>query len=286
MISRRLWLLTACLFAGGIPSSLPTAAAAEPNDGRWQPLFNGRNLDGWYIWLKGKKNEDPDHLVQIHDGEIHMYKDAAAGSQQPSGYIATEKEYSNYHLRFQYKWGVKKFAPRAGPEAKRDAGVLYHFVGKDVVWPRSVECQIQEGDVGDIFTVYTRVTAPVDPKTTNMISKVTTNEAGVLRTNASMMPVFLPPEKGGVPVVQGVSGGIRRVVRNSMNEHEGWNTVEVIVRGDSATYIINGKVNNSATKIQEMVGQEWVPLTKGKITLQLEFAEVFYRNVEIKELRP
>ena len=69
-----------------------------------------------------------------------------------------------------------------------------------------------------------------------------------------------------------------------MNEHEGWNTVEVIVRGDQATYIINGKVNNQATKIEEMIGQEWVPLSKGKIALQLEFAEVSYRNVELKEL--
>ena len=57
------------------------------------------------------------------------------------------------------------------------------------------------------------------------------------------------------------------------------------MRGDQATYIINGKINNQATKIEEMIGQEWVPLSKGKIALQLEFAEVSYRNVEIKELR-
>ena len=169
---------------------------------------------------------------------------------------------------------------------KRDAGVLYHVVGKDGVWPRSVECQIQEGDVGDIFTVNTRVTARVDPATTNLVSKVTTNEAGLVRTNQTMMPVFLAPEKGGIPLVQGVAGGIRRVIRNPMNERDGWNQVEVVVRGDSATYIVNGKVNNRATKIEEMVNNQWVPLKKGKIVLQLEFAEVFYRNVEIKELEP
>src|SRR5437764_866892 len=81
------------------------------------------------------------------------------------------------------------------------------------------------------------------------------------------------------PMVQGVSGDIRRVIRNPMNEHEGWNTVEVIVRGDGATYIVNGKVNNRATKIEQIADNAWVPLDKGKIALQLEYAEVYYRNV-------
>jgi hypothetical protein len=121
----------------------------------------------------------------------------------------------------------------------------------------------------------------VDPKTTNVISTVVTNRSGALQTNRSA-PVFLEPEKGGVPMVQGVATSIRRVIRNPMNEHEGWNTVELIVRGDEATYLVNGKVNNRVTKSQEMVGNEWVPLKKGKIALQFEFAEVFYRNVELK----
>ena len=139
--------------------------------------------------------------------------------------------------------------------------------------------------MGDIFTVNTRVTASVEPNSTNMVSNVTTNETGAVRTNLTSQPVFLEPEKGGVPLVQGVAGGIRRVRRNPMNEHEGWNTVEVIVRGNDATYLLNGKVNNRASKIEQMANNEWVPLTKGKIALQLEYAEVFYRNVEIKELK-
>jgi hypothetical protein len=137
--------------------------------------------------------------------------------------------------------------------------------------------------VGDIFTVYTRVTTEADPATTNIISEVVTN-AGVVRTNQRSQPVYLPLNKGGVPLVQGVGNNIRRVIRNPMAEHDGWNTVEVIVRGDEATYIVNGKVNNHATRIQQMINNEWQPLNKGKIALQLEYAEVYYRNVEIKEL--
>jgi hypothetical protein len=260
-----------------------TALSAETvGQQGWTSLFNGTNLNGWYIVLRNSRSDDTNHLVQVENGMIHMYKDAPAGTAQPAGYIVTENEYSNYHLRLEYKWGEKRFQPRL--KTRRDAGIMYHVVGKDGVWPRCIECQIQENDVGDIFTVNTRLAASVDPGTTNLVSVVTTNEAGVMHTNLVVRPVFEESEKGGMPFVQGVGDGIRRVIRNPMNEHDGWNTVEVVVRGDEATYIVNGKVNNRAAKIQQKVNGEWVALTKGKIALQLEFAEVFYRNVEIKDL--
>ena len=102
-------------------------------------------------------------------------------------------------------------------------------------------------------------------------------------TNQSA-PVYLPAAKGGIPFARGTAKGIQRLIRSPMNEHDGWNTVEVIVRGDRATYIVNGVVNNEATKIEEMVDEKWRPLVKGKIALQFEYAEVFYCNVEIQEL--
>jgi hypothetical protein len=271
-----------CIAIAVLSGSFTALSTETVGQHGWTPLFNGTNLNGWYIVLRNSRSDDTNHLVQVENGMIYMYKDAPAGTAQPAGYIATENEYSNYRLRLEYKWGEKRFQPRL--KTRRDAGIMYHVVGKDGVWPRSIECQIQENDVGDIFTVNTRLTASVDPATTNLVSVVTTNEAGVMHTNLVVRPVFDELEKGGISFVQGVGDGIRRVIRNPMNEHEGWNTVEVIVRGDDATYIVNGKVNNRATKIQQKVNGEWVALTKGKIALQLEFAEVFYRKVEIKDL--
>jgi hypothetical protein len=267
-------LLSLCLVFG------PIFATHAQADG-WKKLFNGKNLDGWHVVIGNPARADTNHWIQVHDGMIHMYKDAVQGSQQPAGYIVTSNEFSNYRLKLEYKWGEKRFGDRS--KSRRDAGILYHVVGKDGVWPRSVECQIQENDVGDIFTVNTRLTAEVDPATTNVISEVMTNKAGVVRTNTVIRPVFKPLNQGGISFLQGVGDSIRRVVRNPMAEQDGWNTVEVIVHGDEATYIVNGMVNNRAHKIQERVNGEWVPLKKGRIALQLEFAEVFYRNVEIKE---
>lgn len=267
-------LLFNLLFAAAI-------SAAEPAQNPTH-LFNGTNLDGWYIVVKNARSDDPNHLVQIENGAIHMYKDAPADSPQPAGYIVTEKEYSNYRLRLEYKWGDKRFGGRS--KAPRDAGILYHATGKDGVWPHSVECQIQENDVGDIWTVNTRISTTVDPKTTNIVMIVRTNALGALQTNRSAA-VFLEPAQGGVPFVEGVASSIRRIIRNPMNEHPGWNTVEIIVHGDEATYLVNGKVNNRASKIQHMVNGEYIPLKKGKIALQFEFAEIFYRNIEIEELK-
>src|SRR5436190_14389695 len=148
MISPYFRVIPLSLIAIGSSFSLASAGAGEASkNGAWKSLFNGTNLDGWDIVLRNARSDDPDHLVQIHDGAVHMYKDAPEGSQQPHGYIVTQKEYSSYHLRLEYKWGNKRFGQRA--KSRRDAGVLYHAVGKDGVWPRNVECQIQENDVGD-----------------------------------------------------------------------------------------------------------------------------------------
>src|SRR6185436_16532052 len=111
----------------------------------------------------------------------------------------------------------------------------------------------------------------------------TNRQTGVVTTN--FVPVFLDADKGGVPFDQGRVGTSLRIVRSPMAEHDGWNTVEIIVRGDSATHIVNGKVNNRCANIKQMVDDKWVPLKKGRIALQLEGAELFYRNIELKELK-
>ena len=64
-------------------------------------------------------------MITIEDGTIHLYKHAADASHVVMGYIGTEKEYGNYHLRLQYRWGTKKFEPRY--KLKPDAGLYYHI---------------------------------------------------------------------------------------------------------------------------------------------------------------
>src|SRR4030095_10209220 len=109
----------------GIWLALPLMTMAQttrPADAaRWTPLFNGKSLDGWYTYLKDTgRNSDPKKVFQVDEGGvIHIYKDAEQGSDQPFGYFCTEKDYGDCKLRFQYKWGEKRFGRRA--TARRDS---------------------------------------------------------------------------------------------------------------------------------------------------------------------
>jgi hypothetical protein len=54
-----------------------------------------------------------------------------------------------------------------------------------------------------------------------------------------------------------------------------WNRVEVIANKGKITYIVNGKVVNEG---------EDPTVTEGKILVQSEGAEIYYRKIEIAEL--
>lgn len=246
------------------------AADARPTSA-WKPLFNGKDLSGWTSFFNGRKKDMPIHdLVRVEDGLIHIYPTGADGDKLPFGYIATEKTYSFYHVRLECKWGTKRFAGKA--KAKRDSGLLYHVGKHDKVWPLCVECQIQERDAGDIFTVGTRLTATVDPAK----RKKPDDKSGI--------SVYLPPGQGGVRFTQG-GKGITRVIKSETPETDGWNRVDVIVTGGSATQMVNGRVVNRCTDIRQPGPEDkWAPLTAGRIAIQAEGAEVFFRAIEIRPM--
>ncbi|MCE9548453.1 MAG: DUF1080 domain-containing protein [Planctomycetia bacterium] len=247
------WMLPAVLLIASVLLRVKDSAAA------------GRDFDGLYVIVAGqKRNEDPNKVFQVSDGTIHVFKDTPLGTHTPIGVVVTNKEYSHYHLRFQYQWGTKRFPPRE--KVIRDAGLMYHMVGPDKVWPMSVECQVQEGDVGDIFAVFTQVETTVNPKNKGQ---------------------YLDKAQGGVPLTLGNPHSVSRVIKDGTYEVEGWNTVEVIVRGDQAEHIVNGHVINRCWNLKQpgpKGGPEWIPLNKGRIAFQAEYAEVQYRNIEIQEL--
>ena len=243
-------------------------AAKKPE--RWTPLFNGKDLTGWYTFLQQHgKNSDPDHVIVIEDEAIHLYKDAAEKSKVVMGYICTDKEYGNYHLRFEYRWGAKKFEPRYA--LKRDAGLYYHLNGPDAIWPRGLQFQIEQTNVGDLITLLGfELDTWIDPKTRD------NNQA-----------TFQDPEQGGQPRVLGGKGIAYQKHAAGEFEVEGWNTVEVIAKGNTTVHKLNGHVVNRGENIRFTdTGKSGTaqPVTKGRIALEIEAAEIFFRKVEIQEL--
>ena len=227
-----------------------------------EDLFNGKDLSGWEAIVESGSDVDPSTLFGVVDGVIHVYPSQDAGSKQPFGGIVTAKSFQSYHLIVEYKWGKKKFAPR--DNAVRDAGIIFHIVGEPKIWSTGIECQIQEGDTGDIWIIdQTRASSPVHQV------KQAYDSNGDLVTRGA-----------------GIGGG--RFARGDCWEVPGWNKVEVIVRADSAVYKVNGHIVNEVYKMRyrEDPNSDWAwqSLTQGRILLQAEGSELYYRNISIEEI--
>jgi Domain of Unknown Function (DUF1080) len=223
------------LFGLGVLFFAISSQAQETNNKNTKQLFNGKNLDGWYSFLNTKgKNNDPEKVFLVENNMLHI-------SGKEFGYIATDKIYSNFKLVAEFKWGVKKYPPRDADTTKRDNGICYYIPSseKDTVWPKSIECQIQEGDVGDIWLI---------DSTTVKINGTTTKPNNYTRV--------IKKADGEKPTGE-------------------WNRVEIIADRGKVTYIVNGKVVNEFEEPSEH---------EGKILVQSEGAEIYYRKIEITEL--
>jgi len=245
---------------------LSTGAAIGADAGNWKPLFNGKDLKGWSAHYASKTDADApaaSTLFKVENGTIHAYPTQAPGITQPNAYLVTDAEYQDYVLSLEYQWGEKKFPPRA--ELQRDAGLLYHvYRERPADWPASAEAQIQEGDTGDSWAVSAQISSFVDPKT----------------------GFYALPENGGVPVTVGENGKFVRTRHSRTNEYPGWNKLEIIVRGDKATHVVNGLVNMRVHDLKswDASSNTWVKLDKGHIALQAESAELSYRNIRIRPI--
>jgi len=122
-------------------------APIRPEDGVIK-LFNGKNLDGCYTWLKSTKFEDPKKVFTVADGLLNISGDGL-------GAVVTDHEYRDYHVILEFKWGERTWAHRV--KATRDSGLLIHSIGPNGaysgIWMTSIEAQIIEGGMGDFILV-------------------------------------------------------------------------------------------------------------------------------------
>lgn len=249
-----------------LASLAPGLARAE--DG-WKELFNGKDLEGWSIVLQdADPGQDPTHVITVEDGAVHAYAPHPHGSKAPMGYIGTKESYGDYHLRLEYRWGRKQFAPRF--LYKPDAGVYYHHVTADAIWPQALQFQVELHDTGDLLTVGAiRLDTTVDPA-----------------SKTDEWQQFLPAASGGVPITQG-GKGVSYTRRLDNQEREGWNRIDLICRGDQSAQLVNGRLVNRAHSIQQQDPADpnrWLPLTRGRILLEFEATEIFYRGMALRPL--
>lgn len=181
--------------------------------------------------------------------------------------LSTKEEFENYHLSVEFKWGDKKWPPREN--TVRDSGILFHCVGDHgafwKVWMRSLEFQVQETDCGDFIPLAgTRAHIPTGPYGYMNEKQAVYMPGGELRSGTSYTQHGPSEEK----------------------PHGEWNTLELFTVGDRAVFVVNGTPNMVLfdTAQSRPDGKGRVTLTKGKIQLQSEAAEVFYRNIKLRPI--
>jgi len=248
-------------------------------------LFNGENLNGWYTYQKqpeptsdvpGLSRDEEDNYqdpIGLHKDPLKVFtiviednEPAIRISGEVFGILVTENEFEDYHLQLEFKWGDEKFPPRK--DQKMDSGILYHSVGSEGawggVWMRSLECQVQQTDCGDYISVDTVLAD---------IQAIKSEEDGRFYYNSAAEVMTFDPA---------------RSYCNKSDDFENptgeWNTMEIYTVGGKSVHVVNGKVNMRLINSRQVVNGNEIPLTKGKIQLQSEGAEIFYRHISIKAI--
>jgi len=285
-----------------LPVLLLLANFASAADDSWQPLFNGKDLAGWdtemmilpdskwdvpglardangnYTAPVGKNN-DPLNVFTVTnlDGGpvIHI-------SGQGFGVMMTTATFTNVHIRLQIRWGDRKWSKKIGQPF--DTGLLY-FCHSDAgvaptdrlkTWPRSFEFQICQNEFGDLYALGTQITVPASQAMCKTFSGSQFVDKKLWRYD---------PDGTNTVFVQKapISNHCVHLVDAEKPKDE-WNTLDLITFNGDSIHIVNGQVVMRLYSAQRLDNGAPEPITSGKICLQTEGGECFFRNVEVESI--
>jgi Domain of Unknown Function (DUF1080) len=244
-------------------------------------LFDGTSLANFDTWLVDHHNADPEHVYTVVD-QIDGAP-AIRISGKVWGGLLTKAAYRDYKLTVEYRWGGVTWGERKN--RTRDSGVLLHAQGRpgntrkdfNGPWLQSLEFQIIEGGVGDFISVagFSETGEQIRPAMTIRARKDRDGEN-----------VYDPK---GEPRVF-TSGRVNWWGRSEdwqdklgfrgPNDVESpgleWTRLEAIVKGGNLQYFVNGKLVLEGTDAS---------FTEGKIMLQSEGAEIYFRRVDLEPIK-
>ena len=183
------------------------------------------------------------------------------------GCAFTRASFSNYHLRLETRWGTKKWVPRL--DQPKDSGILYHSRGDFGVdywksWALSHEFQIIEHGLGEYWT---QATSAMD-----------------IRADPKAAGAAAPRWNPAAPWQSFEAPGSHVLAGSDEDRPGEWNRLELICYQDDCLHIVNGKVVMALAHARYKDAGKWVPMTGGRLQIQSEAAEVFYRNMEIRAI--
>lgn len=244
-------------------------------------LFDGTSLANFDTWLVDHHNADPEHVYSVVD-----QVDGAPAiriSGKVWGGLLTKAAYRDYKLTVEYRWGGVTWGERKN--RTRDSGVLLHAQGRlgntrkdfNGPWLQSLEFQIIEGGVGDFISVagFSESGEQIRPAMTIRARKDRDGEN-----------VYDPKAEPRVFTSGRVNWWGRsedwqdKLGFRGPNDVESpgleWTRLEAIVKGGNLQYFVNGKLVLEGTDAS---------FTEGKIMLQSEGAEIYFRRVDLEPIK-
>ena len=212
--------------------------ATEAEAQQTRSLFNGVDLSGWHVDVpEADDNAEIEPSFEVRNGNL-------VSRGKPRGHLITDDSFREYRLTVEYRWTGKP----------GNCGVLVHASTPRVLhkmFPKSIECQMQNGNAGDFWCIGEDITVP------DMV------------------------ERRGPREGWGVGKGKRRRIRNLTDGSERpvgeWNEMVIECRGRQIDVWVNGDHVNRGTDCTADHGQ---------IALQAEGAECEFRRIECRQLEP
>ncbi|MEY4306951.1 MAG: hypothetical protein RJA95_319, partial [Verrucomicrobiota bacterium] len=231
------------------------------------------------LFREGKAEMHLNPKADIHDDPKNVFKFEPDGLFHVSGNgyggITTLDSFKDYHLVIEFKWGEKTWGSRT--KRSRDNGILVHCFGPQGAvggsWMASIEAQIIEGGVGDILVL--------SPKLADgtVLEASLSAEVGLDRDKEKVWTPGNPRQtmKTGRLNWQKRDVDWKDVLgfrgKDDVESPTGqWTRFEVIAKGDTLQYFVNGVKVNEAFEVKP---------SQGRILLQVEAAEMFVRRFEL-----
>ena len=227
---------------------LPPAQASNG----WINLFNGKDLAGWIVKVKGfKAGENPWNLFRVEDGLLTVsYDDFPVPFKDQFGHIFIDRPFTNYHFRCDYRFAGEQV--EGGPAwAWANNGAM--LSGQD---PRTME-------VGQKFP---------DSLEFQFLGQ---DKTGVRPTGSICTPGTYIDVNG-----ETVKKHVIKSACPAPPPGE-WVRAEAIVKDGTIKHIINGKTVIEYTNPRHDDG---APVTHGWISLQAESHPCQFRNIQIQVL--
>jgi len=221
-----------------------------------------------HLNAKAELHDPAADVFQLRDGQLHV-------SGRGYGYLATRDVFSDYHLVLEFKWGQHTWGKRTA--CARDNGILVHAFGphgaNGGTWIASIEANIIEGGIGDIIVIGAKGPdgKPLAPSVTCEIALDRDGEkcwkAGAPRQTVTGGRVNWEKRDPDWADRLGFRG------KDDPDAPVGeWNRLEVVARGDTLRFFVNGRLVNEAFNVSPR---------EGRVCIQTEGAELIARRFEL-----